>query len=60
METDATTIARIAALNRELEAIYAADTIYWRQRDHTREATVEYQRRQERLETIRSELNQKM
>ena len=56
MEPDATTAARIAALSKELDAIYDADTVYWMGREHTREATAEYQRRQERLEEIRSEL----
>lgn len=56
MEPDDPTIARIVALSEELDAIYRADTAYWTSQDRTREATVEYQRRQERLEKIGSEL----
>ena len=58
METDTPTKARITALSKELEAIYVADTAYWRQADHTREARAEYHQRQERLEEIRNELAQ--
>jgi hypothetical protein len=56
MEPDTTTRARIAALSKELEAIYVADTVYWRQDDHTRDDRAQYHRRQERLEEIRNEL----
>jgi hypothetical protein len=49
--------ARIAVLNEELESIHYANTVYWRLgKDHSREAGVEYQRRQDRLEEIRNEL----
>jgi hypothetical protein len=49
--------AKIAALEEEMESIHAADTLYWQQgTNQTREARVEYQRRQVRLREIRREL----
>ena len=49
--------AKIAALEKEMESIHVADTLYWQQDpNQTREARVEYQRRQDRLKEIRREL----
>ncbi|MFY9681327.1 MAG: hypothetical protein WBQ87_10610 [Candidatus Sulfotelmatobacter sp.] len=59
MEHDAQTRARIAALDKEINAIYFADRRYWKQgEDATHEERIEHQRRQERLEQIRKELCQ--
>lgn len=59
MEHDAQTRARIAALDKEINAIYFADRRYWKQgEDATLEERIEHQRRQERLEQIRKELCQ--
>lgn len=49
--------AKIAALEEEMKLIYLADLQYWRQDpNQTREARLEYQRRQDRLKEIRREL----
>jgi len=49
--------AKIAALEEEMESIHAADTRYWQESpNQTREARLEYQRRQVRLREIRREL----
>ncbi len=56
MKANPKTKARFAALSQELEAIHSANTIYWKSKQHTREATAEHHRRQEQLEEIRSEM----
>jgi hypothetical protein len=49
--------AKIAALEAEMEEIQAADVLYWRQDpNQTREARMEYKRRQDRLKEIIREL----
>jgi hypothetical protein len=49
--------AEIAALNEEIESIHFADALYWKRgKDCSREASAEYQRRQDRLQEVRSEL----
>ncbi len=48
--------ARIATLHEEIDAIHFANKLYWEQEAPTREARAEYQRRQDRLQEIRSEL----
>jgi hypothetical protein len=59
MEHDSTRTARIAALKEEIHSIHAANALYWKQGENqTRAARAEYQRRQDRLEEIRSELAQ--
>jgi hypothetical protein len=51
--------ARIAALSEEIDAIHAADLLYWQAgKLQTRAERAEYQLRQERLEKIRRELAQ--
>jgi hypothetical protein len=51
--------ARIANLNEEMDAIHSANGLYWKQgNSQTVAAKTEYQFRQDRLETIRSELAQ--
>jgi hypothetical protein len=44
------------ALTAELMAISEADRVYWPQKSRSREDTVQYQRRQERLKEIRLEM----
>jgi hypothetical protein len=59
MEPDVNKESRIAALNKEMDAIYYADRQYWEQGGWvTHDARIEHQRRQERLEEIRKELAQ--
>ena len=50
--------AKIAALEKEMDSIHFADTIYWQREPYqTREERVEYQRRQDRLKEIRREVS---
>jgi hypothetical protein len=60
MQTGTPTNAKITALLEEMHSIHVANSLYWKQpkQDQTREARAEYQRRQDRLEEIRSELSQ--
>jgi hypothetical protein len=59
LERDAKKESRIAALSKEMDAIYFADRQYWEQREGvTHDARIEHERRQERLEEIRKELTQ--
>ena len=47
---------KIAALKEEIESIHFADALYWKRgKDSSREASAEYQRRQDRLREIESE-----
>jgi hypothetical protein len=49
--------AKIVALKQEVESIRFADALYWKRRkDCSREASAEYQGRQDRLREIKSEL----
>jgi hypothetical protein len=49
--------AKIAALKEEIESIHFADALYWKRgSDHSREANAEYERRQDRIQQIGSEL----
>jgi hypothetical protein len=43
-------------LQEEIEFIYFANELYWRQADRGDAAKADYYRRQDRLEEIRSEL----
>jgi hypothetical protein len=58
MDTDPTGVpdgqkgARIAVLLEEANAIHFANQLYWKRKDHSPEASAEYQHRQERLEEI--------
>jgi hypothetical protein len=48
---------RLAALTEEIDAIYFADSLFWRYKQaHTRTEVAEYQWRQEQLEQIRGAL----
>jgi hypothetical protein len=50
--------ARIQALKDEIDAIFQADTLYWKAGEiNDANARAEYQRRQDRLEEIRKELD---
>jgi hypothetical protein len=50
---------RIAALREEMDAIHAANRLYWQAgEEHTLAERAEYQFRQDRLDKIRSELAQ--
>lgn len=44
--------ARIVALLEEANAIHFANQLYWKLKDHSPEASVEYQYREERLAKI--------
>jgi hypothetical protein len=46
----------MAVLSEEMDSIHYANRLFWEQKAHSREASVEYYRRQDRLEEIRSEL----
>ena len=49
--------SRLAILNEEMNAIYYADSLYWRQgNSQSKAARADYQFRKERLEEIRREL----
>jgi hypothetical protein len=50
--------ARLASLREEIEAIHFANKLYWDQEHHSQVATAEYERRQERLEEIRKEIQE--
>jgi hypothetical protein len=56
MKPDATTKARIAVLNGEIDSVHSDNRFYWEDKAPSREANAEYQRRQHRLERIRNEL----
>ncbi len=59
MEPKARTMARIAALNEEMDAIHFANNLYWKRGPlQTLAAKAEYQFRNERLEEIRAECAQ--
>jgi hypothetical protein len=47
---------KLAALRDEIEAIHFANRLYWNQKKPSRAAIAEYERRQERLEQIRREM----
>jgi len=49
--------AKIAALKEEIESIHYADALYWKRgKDNSLEAIAEYERRQDRLPKIMSQL----
>jgi hypothetical protein len=56
MEPDPNIAARIAALQKEMDAIHHANSLYWKHSEPTLAARAEYQFRQDRLEEIRAEL----
>jgi hypothetical protein len=57
-DSNSTKKARVAALTEELDAIHFANSRYWKRgRAVTGEERAEYQRRQDRLEEIRRELD---
>lgn len=41
-----------------MEAIHRANKLYWNRAEHSREADMEHQQRQERLEQIRNEMEE--
>jgi hypothetical protein len=55
---DALRQAKAEALQNELDTIHFANKLYWATEEHTHEATAGYQRRQERLEQIRIEMQE--
>jgi len=56
MKLDATTKARIAVLNGEIDSVHCDNRFYWEDKAPSHEANTEYQRRQHRLERIKNEL----
>ena len=48
--------ARIAILIEEMDSIHSANKLYWERKAPSRGARARYQRRQDRLEEVRSEL----
>ena len=58
MEPEGARKARIAILHEEIHSIDVANRLYWKNKVSNREAKAEYQRRQERLEEIRRELDE--
>jgi hypothetical protein len=49
--------ATLAALREEVETIHSENKLYWNRKEHSHEADMEHQLRQERLEQIREEMN---
>jgi hypothetical protein len=56
MKLDATTKARIAVLNGEIDTVHSDNRFYWEDKARSHEANTEYQRRQHWLERIKNEL----
>jgi hypothetical protein len=56
VKSEAARKARIAALQEEIGAMHLANARYWNERSRSRQAVGEHQRRQDRLEEVRSEL----
>ena len=56
MKLEGTRIHRIAVLEEEVDSIHFANKVYWEQKRAGREATAEYERRQDRLNQVRTEL----
>ena len=50
MGPEATRKAEMAVLSEEMDSIHYANRLFWEQKAHSREASVEYYRRQDRLE----------
>jgi hypothetical protein len=48
----------LAALRVEMDAIHSANKLYWNREERSREADVDHQQRQERLEQIRKEMEE--
>jgi hypothetical protein len=58
-DSELATRVKIAALNSEIDAIYSANSFYWKQGEAaTHKARAEYRQRLDRLEEIRKELAQ--
>jgi hypothetical protein len=49
--------ADLTKLEDEMELAHFANKLYWGRKIHNREASAEYQRRQERMDQIRRELD---
>jgi hypothetical protein len=58
MDEDALRQGKLAALREELEAIHVANKLYWNCKEHSHEAGMEHQMRQERLEQLRKEMSE--
>jgi len=58
MDLEAARKARITVLQEEIHCIHYANELYWRQSNPSDAAKAEYYRRQDRLDEIRSELDQ--
>jgi hypothetical protein len=60
MEPEATSNGkmRIATLIEEIDSMHFINRLYWERKAPSREARAEYQRRQDRLEEVRSELSE--
>jgi hypothetical protein len=60
MNDDTLCQAKLAVLREEMEAIHFANKLYWGRPEHSREADMEHQLRQERLEQIRKEMQEEL
>lgn len=58
MKPEAARKSRIMVLNEEMHSIHSANRLYWKNKAPTREAKAEHQRRQDRLEEVRRELDE--
>jgi hypothetical protein len=59
MESDSIAKARTKELHEEMDAIHRANVLYWKQGElHDRAARAEHERRQKRLDEIRTELTE--
>ncbi len=58
MDDDATRQAKLAILQKELEAIHIANKVYWSQKKRSHDVDMDHQKRQERLDKIRREMNE--
>ncbi len=44
--------AKIATLKEQIKSIHFADTLYWKWKEHSNEASAEYRRRRDRLQGL--------
>ena len=58
MEPDFRTKEKIEFLNKEMDSLHVANTVFWREKTQTLATKALYHFRQNRLEEIRSELVQ--
>jgi hypothetical protein len=50
--------AQLAAIANEMNAIHTANKLYWNQKENNHKEDMRHQRRQERLEQLRKEIQE--